>query len=139
VINYAQFFSLIPSDNRLPIFSESFIEFSQDGPSSGSKITRINNSSFNLTEIGVYLISYQASTNEPAQLGINLNNFLLNYSIIGKNSSNTQISNTVIIITKSINSKLSIQNPSGNSPITLTPFAGGTHPVSTTLTITKIA
>jgi hypothetical protein len=63
----ADFYALMPNDNSATIAPGSNIEFPNDGPNSSS-IYRISLSTFNLTNIGTYLIQFQISIAEPGQL-----------------------------------------------------------------------
>ena len=144
----ADFFALIPTDNRTPINPSQAIEFPQDGPNtSAGVITRFPDLPpipflfFVLRDIGVYQILFQVSVNEPGQLvvvkdldpvGIEISN-----TVVGNNFGNSQIVGICLITTEVIDTVISIRNPAGNAPFSLTPNAGGAQPVSAHLNITK--
>lgn len=56
VLNYADFYALMPPDNSATLAPGTDVSFPQDGPNSGSGIVRTGPDSFNLTQIGTYQI-----------------------------------------------------------------------------------
>jgi len=63
----------------------------------------------------------------------------LEYTVAGRATGASQIIGMAIVETTSDNSILTVRNPASSaSAITITPFAGGTRPVSAHLTIMKI-
>ena len=58
VLNYADFYALMPPDNSATVASGTDVSFPQDGPNSGASITRTGASSFNLSEIGTYQVFF---------------------------------------------------------------------------------
>ena len=68
VLNYADFYVLMPGDNADTVVPGSDVDFPQDGPSSGIDISRISASSFNLSNIGSYQVLFQVSVTETGQL-----------------------------------------------------------------------
>ncbi len=52
VLNYADFYALMPPDNSATVAPGTDVSFPQDGPNSGSGIIRTGPDSFNLTQIG---------------------------------------------------------------------------------------
>ena len=85
VLNYADFYALMPSDNAAPIAPGADVSFPQDGPISNTNISRLSASSFNLTEIGTYEILFQVSISEAGQLQLTLNGAPLDYTTVGSN------------------------------------------------------
>jgi len=115
------------------------VSFPQDGPNSGS-ITRIDDSTFNLADIGTYQILFQVGVSEAGQLQLTINGAPLAYTVVGRATGTTQIIETALIETTSVNSVMTVRNPAGNaSALTITPLAGGTQPVSAHLIIVQIA
>ena len=53
LLNYADFYALMPGDNAATVAPGTDVSFPQDGPNSGAGIARASASSFNLAEIGV--------------------------------------------------------------------------------------
>lgn len=139
ILGYANFYALMPPDNAATVAPGTDVSFPQDGPNSGTTIVRTGAGSFNLTEIGTYHVLFQVSVTETAQLILTLNGADLAYTVVDRATSTSQIIETAIVETTSINSILTVRNPAGNaSAITITPLAGGTRPVSAHLTIMRI-
>lgn len=140
VLGFADFFALMPPDNAATVAPNTDVSFPQDGPISGTEITRINASAFNLAEIGTYQVLFQVGVNEPGQLILTLNGADLAYTVVGRATGTTQIVGMALVQTSVINSVLTVRNPAGNAAaLTITPLAGGTRPVSAHLVITQIA
>ena len=112
------------------------VEFPVNGPTNGT-ITRLNPSAFNIPNIGVYSVAFLVSVDEPAQLGLALDGVALPSTIVGRATGTSQLVGTVLIATVSPNSVLTLLNLS-NIALTLTPFAGGSNPVSAHLVIQRL-
>lgn len=140
ILDFADFFALMPPDNAATVSVGGDVDFPQDGPSSGSGlIARLGPDSFNLAEIGVYQVLFQVSVTEAGQLILTLNGADLAYTVVGRATGTSQIVEMAIVQTTVINSILTVRNPAGNSTaLTITPLAGGTRPVSAHLVITRI-
>ena len=139
VLNYADFYALMPPDNAATVAPGTDVSFPQDGPNSGGGISRIDDSSFNLADIGTYQILFQVGVNEEGQLILTLNGGDLEYTVVGRATGTSQIIGMAIVTTTSINSILTVRNPAGNAAaLTITPLAGGTRPVSAHLVITQL-
>lgn len=140
IADFADFYSIMPPDNEEDIAVGSDVPFNQDGPTSGTTITRINATSFQLKEIGTYFISFQVNVDQSGQLALTLNGVELENAVSGRASGTSQIAGLSIIKTTEENSVLTIRNPVGNSTaLTLTPLAGGTKPISSHLVIIQLA
>ncbi|QAY68362.1 collagen-like protein [Paenibacillus protaetiae] len=140
VLGFADFFALMPPDNSVTVAPGTDVSFPQDGPVSGTAITRINASSFDLAEIGTYQVLFQVNANEAGQLILTLNGSDLSYTVVGRATGTSQIVGTALVQTTVIHSVLTVRNPAGNSTaLTITPLAGGTRPDSAHLVIMKIA
>lgn len=140
VLGFADFFALMPPDNAATVAPDTDVSFPQDGPISGTAITRINASSFNLATIGTYQVLFQVGVNEPGQLILTLNGADLAYTVVGRATATSQIVGMALVQTTVINSVLTVRNPAGNAAaLTITPLAGGTRPVSAHLVITQVA
>lgn len=135
----------MPGDNAATIAAGSAVEFPQDGPF--SNIMRVSNSEFLLPEIGVYKVDFQVSVTEPGQLVLGLDSSgtgngtisELAYTVVGRATGTNQIAGTCLVQTTVTGSTLTVLNPTGNSPaLTMTPVAGGTHPVSAHLVIVRL-
>ena len=139
VLDFADFFALMPPDNAATVAPGTDVSFPQDGPTSGTAITRAGSSTFNLLTIGTYLVLFQVSVDEAGQLILTLNGADLAYTVVGRATGTTQIVGTALVQTTVSNSVLTVRNPSGNAAaLTITPLAGGTRPVSAHLVITKL-
>jgi hypothetical protein len=129
----------MPPDNTATIAAGADLEFPQDGPTSSTTITRISPSSFNLAEVGSYLVEFQASVDEAGQLILTLNGSDLAYTVSGRATGTNQITGMVLVTTTTPNSVLTVRNPAGNATaLTITPNAGGTRPVSAHLVIVQL-
>ncbi len=51
-LNFADFFALMPPDNTATVAPGTDVSFPQDGPNSGTGITRVGANSFNLSLVG---------------------------------------------------------------------------------------
>ena len=130
----------MPPDNSDSIDAGSDINFPKEETLNGTSISRINDSTFQLGEIGAYQINFRVAVDNSAQLVLVLNNQELDYTITGKNGTSSQISGNFLITTTQENSTLSLKNPSNSTkPITLTPSLGGTSPISANITIIQIS
>jgi len=139
VLSFADFFALLFPDNAATVAPGADVSFPQDGPTSGSAITRIGPSSFNLAAIGTYQVLFQVSVSEAGQLILTRNGADLAYTVVGRATGTSQIVGIALVTTTSVNSILTVRNPAGNSEaLTITPHAGGTRNVSAHLVITQI-
>ena len=139
VLGFADFYALMPPDNAATVAPGTDVSFPQDGPNSGSDITRTGPSSFNLAQIGSYQVLFQVSVTEAGQLILTLNGDDLEYTVAGRATGASQIVGMAIVTTTTVNSILTVRNPEGTAAaLTITPLAGGTRPVSAHLVITQI-
>ena len=140
VTSFAEFFALMPPDNAVPVAVGGDVDFPQDGPTSGNDITRLGADSFELGPIGTYSVYWQVSVTEPGQLILTLNGADLAYTVVGRATGTSQIVGIHLVTTTTVDSVLTVRNPTGNSTaLTITPIAGGTRPVSASLVITRLA
>jgi hypothetical protein len=143
VLDYADFFALMPGDNSATVAAGTAIEFPQDGPITGG-IRRVSASQFLLPDIGTYLVNWQASISEPAQLVLGLNSgsgiTQLLSTVVGRSTGQNQIYGSRVIKTSVVNSILSVLNPIGAlAALTITPNAGGVNSVSASLVILQLS
>ena len=139
VLNYADFYALMPPDNAATVAPGTDVSFPQDGPNSGAGIARSGPSSFSLAQIGTYQVLFQVSVTEAGQLILTLNGEDLAYTVAGRATGTSQIVGMAIVETTVINSVLTVRNPDGTAAaLTITPLAGGTRPVSAHLVIIQI-
>jgi hypothetical protein len=138
--DYADFYALMPGDNAATIAVGAPILLPNNGPTSGTSITRLTSSTFNLADIATYSVSFQVSFDEAGQWMLKLNGSELAATVSGRATGTNQCYINCLITTSTINSVLSVVNPSGNAAaLTITPIAGGTHAVSAHLVIQRIA
>ena len=139
VLNFADFYALMPPDNSVTVAPGTDVSFPQDGPNSGSDIIRTGPSSFNLAQIGSYQVLFNVGVSEAGQLILTLNGEDLDNTVVGRATGTSDIIGMSIITTTEVNSILTVRNPAGNSTaLTITPLAGGTRPVSAHLIIIQI-
>ena len=70
--SFADFFALMPGDNAATIAAGAPVLFPQNGPNSGSGITRASAGVFNLVNAGTYRVFFQVSVTEAGQLQLRL-------------------------------------------------------------------
>ena len=139
VLNFADFYALMPPDNAATVAPGTDVSFPQNGPTSGSDIVRTGPDSFNLAQIGTYQVFFQVSVTEAGQLILTLNGADLEYTVAGRATGASQIVGMALVTTTSVNSILTVRNPAGNAAaLSITPLAGGTRPVSAHLVIIQI-
>jgi hypothetical protein len=141
---YGNFYALMPSDNTATVAASVAVQFPQNGPVTGITRNGVSTSEFVLPVAGVYEVIWQVSVDESGQLDLWLDEGLgvteLVYTVVGRATGACQITGDTLITTTANGAILSVRNPSGNTPaLTITPFAGGTHAVSATLTILRIS
>ncbi|MGM0633513.1 MAG: hypothetical protein ACQETO_10115 [Pseudomonadota bacterium] len=139
---FGHFYALMPPDNAMTVALGADIQFPQDGPlSANGGIARkgASDSAFVLAEIGFYEVSWQVSVSEAGQLVLTLDGDELDYTVAGRATGTSQITNTVLIETTAADSELTLRNPASSpAALTITPLAGGTSPSSASLTIKQI-
>lgn len=147
VLDFADFYALMPTDNMGQISGGSDVAFPHDGPSSGSgNIARTSNTQFKLHEIGIYQVLFQVVVNVKGQLDLTLDSGtgpveLLN-TVVGTSaasSDSTAIVGMAIIQTTVVDSILTVRNPGKNTnSVILAQGAGGSQSLSAHLVITQI-
>jgi hypothetical protein len=136
--DFADFYALMPPDNAATVAAGSDVAFPRDGVSSGA-IVRTSASTFVLTAIGVYQVSFEVSISEPGQLMLTLDGIELPDTVVGRATGTNQLTGTFLVETTAVGSVLTVRNPTGNTPaLTITPLAGGTRAVSAHLVITRL-
>lgn len=141
-IDFADFYALMPPDNKLSIPGGGDISFPKDGPSGiAGNISRKNDHEFNLHQIGVYEVYFNLSVNEACKLVLTLDSGNgakeLEYTMVERKI-NSQATGIALVKTTTANSILSLRNSSENNPITLASYAGGNLPVAANLIIKQI-
>ncbi|WOA66236.1 collagen-like protein (plasmid) [Bacillus mycoides] len=143
VLDFADFYALMPPDNAATVAVGGDVDFPRDGPFSGAGIVRTGADTFNLSAIGSYQVLFQVSVTEAGQLVLTLNSgagaVKLAYTVVGRATGTSQIVGMALVQTSVINSILTVRNPASESTaLTITPLAGGTESVSAHLVITRL-
>jgi hypothetical protein len=113
------------------------VPFPQAGPTSGAA-TAASSSTFTLVAGGDYEVKWQVSVTEAGQLQLAIGGTGLPDTVVGRATGTDQILGNTII-TATAGQVLSVINPAGNAAaLTVTPIAGGSSPISGTLSITKV-
>ena len=133
---FADFYALMPPDNSTLITPGSAVSFPDVGPASGSDISQLNANTFILTATGIYLLTFQTSVTEAAQLALAQNGNELAQTVVGRATGTSQIFGTSMV-SATAGDTMQVINPGSNS-ITITPFAGGANAVSAHLTILRL-
>ena len=140
VLSYADFYALMPGDNATPIALGGDVAFPQNGIIANTNIARLNDTTFLISAVGSYLVTFNVPVTEAGQLVLTLNGTELPYTVFGRDMGTSDITGTVIINNTTANSTLTVRNPAANTtPLTITQNAGGTEPVSAHLTIVQLA
>ncbi len=135
----------MPPDNAATVAVGAPVQFPQNGPTS-NVITRLAgkpSTDFVLPNIGTYSVDFSVSVDEAGQLVLAVNSGgsmkELAYTVYGRATGTSQISGDALVTTTATNSALELLNPAGNSTaLTITPIAGGTHPVAASLVIQQL-
>ena len=139
-LGFAEFFALMPGDNAATVAPGTPVSFPQNGPSDGNAtITRTSATTFQLTSVGTYQVSFQVPVNEPGQLELVLNGAALSYTVVGRPTGTSQIIGESLVTTTSVNSTLQVWNPVGESvALTISQNAGGVDAASASLIIHRL-
>jgi len=136
-LEMADFWGNVASGNLSP---GSGIPFAQNGPNSGS-ILRITNTSFQLTNVGIYEVMIQVPIQNSGQVIIALNGVEQPYTVAGGSMSgnNPQIVQKVYVQTTAANTLLEVRFPTGNTgTMKVVNSNGGNAAVSAHLIITRV-
>lgn len=140
ILDFADFYALMPTDNPDPILANGNVKFPRTGSTNGT-IQRVEGSlgRFLLTLPGTYLVLFQGAVTEAGQLMLQISdNEPVAQTVVGRSAGNTQIVGFGLVTTHVYNVILEVINPAGNNSITLTSNAGGNQPVSAHLVIIRI-
>ena len=140
VLNYAEFYALMPPNNEMMVEPGEDVAFPQNAIISSTAIGAITPTSFLLANEGVYQVLFQVATNESGQLVLTLNGVDLDHTVVGRGTGTSQIVGLTLVETTEPNSVLTVRNPIGNiTNLTITPNAGGLRSVAANLVIIQIA
>ncbi len=137
-LGYADFYAIMPPDNSGAIAPGEDVEFPEQSFIGGTSISRASDSSFNLFDAGIYLVIFETTVANSAQLVLTLNGTELSYTVSGRDAGGSQITGMAIIAANE-GDVLTLRNPvSAASSLTLTPNAGGNSPLSAHLIIIRL-
>lgn len=139
LLDFADFFALMPGDNAATIALGSPVLFPQDGPTAGLGISRLTPGLFELGAGGVYRVTFQVSVDEPGQLQLELNGLPVPTAVFGRATGTSQIMGDALITVAPLSVLGVINPPSNAAALTITPIAGGTVPVSAHLVIERLS
>lgn len=134
---FANFYGISPDNYTSDIQNGSCVPFPLTGELEGN-IIPLTVSTFQLSDIGIYDVSWVVPVNQTGQLELLLNGVSVAKSIMGTGTTFTILSNRLLIDTTVVNSTLCVANPVGNTNITVTPDAGGVNASTAQLTILRI-
>jgi hypothetical protein len=136
---FAEFYALMPPDNASTVAAGADVEFPNDGPTSGTTITRTGTSTFQLSAIGTYSVAFNVPVDEAGQLVLTLNGAQLAYTVTGRPTGTSPIAEQTLVQTTIADSLLTIRNPAGeSSALTIEPDSGGTDPAAATLIVQQL-
>lgn len=140
VLDFADFFALMPGDNTATIALGGFVQFPQIGAAHvATGIIQQTASTFQLTAVGTYEVNFFVTVAEAGQLQLNLDGTAQTQTVTGRATGENYILGSVFITTTMVNQILAVQNPAGNSAaLTITPIAGGASAVSAHLSIVRL-
>ena len=111
VLGFANFYASMPDDDSSIISIGSDVKFPKDGITSGDSITRINETSFKLSNIGTYLIIFNVNVTEAGKLVLTLNDSELEHSSAYKDTWTAPIIGFVLVTTPEKDCTLTVRNP----------------------------
>lgn len=138
---FVEFYALMPGDNTATVAPGTPISFPQNGPTSGTIIrsSTTPTSQFVLPATGTYSITWQVSIAEAGQLVLVVNGVEEARTLVGRATGTTQIIGNTLLTTSTLNTIVSLNNPTGNSfALTVSRIAGGTRAVSASIIIKRL-
>jgi len=115
LVNFAEFYANLPSQNPNPIPPSGTVAFPVVGASSGGGITQVTFNQFMLHNVGIYEVTYCVGVVGAAQLVLTLNSAELTPTIIGTDIiarvDITQLSGVALVTSPFVNYTLSVANP----------------------------
>ena len=118
VLSYADFYAI---DGETSAFKnlqpgEDFA-FPEDGANSGSGISRISDTSFNLAKAGSYQVMFHVTAVQIKKLGVTLNGTMQDYTISGRPSGASEIVGMTIVTTTQDDTVLTLRYPEDEEAI----------------------
>ena len=111
VLSFADFFAINSEEEAMILQPGEDFAFPNTGANSNSGISEITETSFNLENIGSYLVMFNVTTIQTPKLGLTLDDELLDYTVAGRPSGASQIVGMTIITTTQENSVLTVRYP----------------------------
>lgn len=141
VTAFSEFYSVMPPNGALVIAEGEAIEFVEDGPSN-KIIVRTGLETFLLPNIGTYEVIWVVSVSGAGQLALALDSgegfIAQENTVVGRDTFLTQLVGTCLITTEARDTQLRVVNHASTNPMRITPYAGGTKPVTARLIIKQI-
>ena len=126
ILDFSDFFALMPGDNTMTIAGSAPILFPQNGPTSGV-ITRqggVSFTTFILPTVGTYLVQFQASIDEgipggtAAQLALKINGAVDLTTVVGRSTGTDQIIGKSLVTTTAPNTTIEVINANATPALT---------------------
>lgn len=129
----------MPADNPVGIAPGDYVAFPSIAFNEGSDITLVDPQTVNIAT-GYYLVQFQLSVANPAQLVLELAGAEVPSTVVGRDSTGAQISGSSVIQNGTAGVlTLRVKNPSSSlASVILAPNAGGINPVSAHLVLVKL-
>lgn len=141
VTAFSEFYSVMPPNGALVVAEGEAIEFVEDGPSN-KIIVRTGLDTFLLPNIGTYEVTWVVSVSGAGQLALALDSgegFIAEENtVVGRETFLTQLVGVCLITTEVRDTQLKVVNHASVKPMRITPYAGGTKPVTARLIIKQI-
>jgi collagen triple helix repeat protein len=134
---FAEFYTLSPP-NGFDILPGGSVPFLDNGPADGSGTIENEGLGVNLISAGTYQVSFQVSVDESGQLELEVNDVPLAYTVVGRATGTSQITETALV-TVSADSALEVINPTGEpTGLTLGSSAGGADATSASIVVEQL-
>jgi hypothetical protein len=138
-LDFADFYATMPGDNAATVAVGGDVDFPTTGTNNGGGIFALTVDSFQLSSIGKYDVSFFVSVSEAGQLELTLDGTPLALSVTGRATGTNYIATRLLIDVVSVNTTLTVRNPTGNAAaLTITPIAGGASSVTAHLSIVRL-
>ena len=137
VLSFADFFRTDDSEEYKVLQPGEDFPLPEDGAASGG-ITRISETSFNLADIGSYLVMFCVTTIQTPKLGLTLNGQTQAYSIAGRPSGGSQIIGMTIVTTQQEDTVLTLRYPDDESDNAVMPAEAPREDSTSHLTVVQL-
>ena len=138
VVDFAEFYALMPPNNNLAIGSGVDVNFNTAGPAkSGTDILQFLSFNFVINAAGIYEVAYFVAVNESTQFVLCFDGNPDPTLVTGRASTNNYVMARHLIQITTPGVIVSVRN-AGPSSVTITPDAGGASPVSAHITFVRL-